>query len=128
MLAAYVACTKALALSNLAFRFVVAGIPPVLLAGRLAYMILRVSVGVITFSGHVDLSSEVPAVCDNWCSGVLQRLVSGVRKSFPRPFVSRARVALAWSDSSSIGGDKDVCVFDGSQVLLVVFLSCRNHM
>ena len=45
MLAAYVACVKALALSSLAFRFVVAGIPPILLlAGRLAFMILRVSV------------------------------------------------------------------------------------
>ena len=60
--------------------------------------------------GHVDLSSEVAAVCDNWYSGVLQRLVSGFRKSFPRPFVSRIRVALAWSDSPSRRVDKDVCV------------------
>ena len=46
-------CTRGLreglALSSLAFRFVVAGIPPIFLTGRLAFMILRVSVGAITF-------------------------------------------------------------------------------
>ena len=109
MLDAYVACVKASALSSLAFRFVVAGIPPILLAGRLAFMILRECWDHYLF-GHVDLSSKVAALCDNRYSGVLQRLVSGLRKSFPRPFVSRVSVALAWSDSSSQKGNKGVCL------------------
>ena len=67
----------ALALSILAFRFCC-----------LPFMILRVSVGGHHLLGHVDLSSEVATVCDNWYFGVLQRVVFGVRKSFPRPFVS----------------------------------------
>ena len=58
MLAAYVAFVMALALSILAFRFVVARIPPILLAGCLAFMILRVSVGAITFLDHVDPSHD----------------------------------------------------------------------
>ena len=121
MLAAYVAFVVALALSSLAFRFVVAGIPPILLAGCLAfYDSTRECWGHHLF-GHVDLSSEVAAVCDNWYSGVLQRLVSGVRKSFPRPFVSRVRVRPPAVVTK-------MCVFDGLQVFLVMLLSCRNHM
>ena len=48
MLAAYVACVKAFALSSLALRLVAAGILPILLIGHLALTILCVSVGAIT--------------------------------------------------------------------------------
>ena len=91
VLAACVACVSALALSSLAFRIVPHGFV-------------------------LSCPSQIPAMCHHRNLVVLQDIVSGVRESLPRSFVSRIRVALAGSDSSSCCGDEDVGISDSSQV------------
>ena len=77
---------------------------------------------------HIELSSQISAMRDHEHLGVVEYVVSGVVKSLARTFVSRICVTLACGDSSSSSSDKDVCVPDGFQIVLVVFSSIRNEV